>query len=814
MEASGSGLPVEWEEQWRKEKERRKQVLGEGREGVEQDKRELRNIVAFNDSRLGLTSEKAEPRGSKLREDGDDVRPYWSESFPGETFKVLREFLDSRLLTDLTLTTEDGSSFHVHSSILAAVSALIKARVKEEMLKGRQEDTAAHQWCLLLGPDVGHCGLRAVVDFAYTGELRMGDTLPQIEAAAHALGVPRLSELCERTAGAEAGPGRRRAISAEEEMRQTLRSVEQLWAEGVGCDVILDVNGAFFHGLYNRSGCELIFTVASARTELRLVAVHRTILAASSDYFRGMFTSGMRESRQSSVAIPCQVTPEMAALVCFCYRGSLPLNWDCVFELACTALRFQFRSAVSLCLLFMKQEMDAGSCLDVASFAEAYGMADLLEEANDYVLRHFSEVSATEKFLDLQAEKLLEFLCSDGLSVPSELIVFRALVSWVEADPEERLGHADKLMRGVRFPLMTFREFREVRAINLRMETKEVQLHVAAFKEFGSSFSMEDHCRVRRPKDSLVLVGGDRLDPDTGQRKPSDELWFVNSLRSGIGLVKDIEWRRLGHIPGKPKFRHGVARLNGRLFVVGGCHFYAKDDVMKSTYSYDPELDLWKRCTDMQERRSNFSMVVHRGHLCAIGGDKQLNTNLSSVEIYDPEADSWSFARPLHQPLSGHATTVFDGRVLVSGGFDPRYVCVASLFVYDPEVGSTHLADMLQNRAQHCMEALRGLLYVAGGMCNLRKYYTDQLTCELYDPSTDCWTCLAPLPVPHVGAASAILEENVYILGGYCQEDYSESGLVHRFNLVTQRWERMGKVPAAVTDIRACVLGLPRPLRC
>ncbi|XP_061619328.1 kelch-like protein 33 [Phyllopteryx taeniolatus] len=788
MEASESGLPAEWEEQWRREKERRKQVLGEGKEGVEQDKRELRRIVAFNDSRSGLTSERAEPGGSEPREDegpGRNVRPYLSQSFPRETFEVLRELLESGLLTDLTVTTEDGRSVRVHSCVLAAVSSFAEMRLREEAPRRDRGEVAPRRWSLFLGPDVDHCGLRAVVEFAYTGELLTGAALPQIETAARALGVPRLSDLRDQTAS----PKTERAVSAFEEMRRTLRSVEQLRADGVGCDVILDVSGASFH-------------------------VHRVILAASSDYFRGMFTSGMRESRQARVALPLTVAPEMAALICCCYCGTLPVNWDTVFEIARTALRFQFRSAISLCLLFMKREMGASSCLDVASFAEAYGMSELLEEANDYVLRNFSEVSATEKFLDLQTDKLLEFLRSDGLSVPSELVAFRASVSWLEADPEERLRLAGKLMTGVRFQLMTFREFREVRAVNLRMEMREdVRLQGAAFKEFGSSPSVQDQRRARYPKDSLVVVGGDRQDPDGGRRVPSGEIQFINSLRSGTGLVKDIEWRRLSQIPDRPKFRHGVATIGGRLFAVGGCHFYAERDVMKSTYSYDPKRDSWKRCSDMRECRSNFSLVAHRGQLCAIGGDKQLNTNLNSAEMYDIEADTWSFVRPLDHPLSGQAAAVLDGSVFISGGFDARYVCLASLFLYDPETGSVRLADMMEDRAQHCTEALRGRLYVAGGVRNLRKFYTDQLTCEVYDPAGDSWTSLAPLPVPHVGAASAILEENVYILGGYCQEDQSESGLVHRLNRGTQRWERMGKVPAGVTDIGACVLKLPQHMR-
>lgn len=317
-----------------------------------------------------------------------------------------------------------------------------------------------------------------------------------------------------------------------------------------------------------------------------LSPVHRVILAASSDYFHGMFTCGMKESHQSCVTLPFLLASGLEALISCSYNGTLLLCWDSVFEITCMALQLQFQPTLSLCLSFMQQEINASSCLDVASFAEAYGMSGLLEEANDFVLRNFREVSVTAKFQDLPAEKLLDFLRCDGLCVPSELAVFRAVISWIEADPEERLAQASLLMTGVRFPLMTFREFREVRAINLRMEcfgNKEVELYGSALKEFGLLKS-EDYCRVRRPKDAVVVVGGDQLSLDVGQRIPSREVWFVNSLRSGTGLVKEIEWRRLGEIPDKPKFRHAVAVMNGRLYVVGGCHFYAKNDMMSSAY--------------------------------------------------------------------------------------------------------------------------------------------------------------------------------------------------------------------------------------
>ncbi|XP_008433405.1 kelch-like protein 13 isoform X2 [Poecilia reticulata] len=644
MEFTRRYLPMEWEERWRKEKEKRKRVIEEGGEGLEQDNRELRRIVAYNNSRMGLVSQ-----GDKTKESGvrktqtntDDasghisdeafedmehhVCTFSSKTFSKEIFMTLKELQISSILTDVTLTTEDGSSFSVHSLILAAVSAFILDKLKEKNM-GQSYNTQGKvtTWSVHLGNEVDKIGLQAVIEFAYSGDVPIlnKDTLTQIKTAAKVLEVRRLLDLCNNIED-QCPKTEQDRISAGVHLKNMLRSIERLLEDKVGCDVILDLDGISF-------------------------LVHRVILAASSDYFRGMFTCGMKESHQACITLPFVPACELEALISWSYSGTLHLSWNCVFEITCTALQLQFQPAFLLCLKFMREEMQINSCLDVESFAEAYGLSELLEEANDFVLRNFRDVSATPKFQDLPAQKLLDLLRCDGLCVPSELTVFRAVISWIQADPEERLAHAAVLMSGVRFPLMTFREFREVRAINLRMECfadKEVELYGSALKEFGFSLPKSaEYCRIRRPKDVLCVVGGDQLEPDVGKRIPSQDIWFANSLRNGTGLVKEIEWRRLGEIPDKPKFRHGVAVMDRRLFVAGGCYFYAKDNIMTSAYSYDPVTNTWKRLANMQEPRSNFSLVVHEERLYAIGGDKEIDTNTDSVEMYKPDSDSWRCA--------------------------------------------------------------------------------------------------------------------------------------------------------------------------
>ena len=45
----------------------------------------------------------------------------------------------------------------------------------------------------------------------------------------------------------------------------------------------------------------------------------------------------------------------------------------------------------------------------------------------------------------------------------------------------------------------------------------------------------------------------------------------------------------------------------------------------------------------MQELRSNFSLVANKELLYAIAGDKEINTNIDSVEMYNPDTNTWRY---------------------------------------------------------------------------------------------------------------------------------------------------------------------------
>lgn len=126
--------------------------------------------------------------------DEDVVKIYCVDGYPSEMFSALRDFRDASLLTDLTLSTAEGSRWCVHAAVLAAISSHVCQRLKERTA----ENSGIH---IHLGPEVDAVGVAAVVEFAYGGFISAldADTVHRVEAAAGALGACRVMELCRQS---------------------------------------------------------------------------------------------------------------------------------------------------------------------------------------------------------------------------------------------------------------------------------------------------------------------------------------------------------------------------------------------------------------------------------------------------------------------------------------------------------------------------------------------------------------------------------------------------------------------------------------
>lgn len=260
-------LPSDWEEQWRREKERRKKSIEEGdEERIKRDGTELRRIVEYNNVKMGLPSREYK-RGINQEGLGGWVNPetmenerrvamYHSTTHHCDIFSVLKTLQESHVLTDLCLVARNNESIEVHASVLASVSPYIRMKLKDEV-SGQADNDTDTQVCLKtlrLSTEVEHAGLQAVVEFAYTGTIVPSfnkNSIDLTRAAAQTLGVSRLVELCDRDVEwlrkkdllSPVGE-----VQTLEQMKTTLKSINQLWDDRVRCDITLELEERSFHG--------------------------------------------------------------------------------------------------------------------------------------------------------------------------------------------------------------------------------------------------------------------------------------------------------------------------------------------------------------------------------------------------------------------------------------------------------------------------------------------------------------------------------------------------------------------------------------
>lgn len=265
-------LPLDWEEQWRKEKERRKKSIEEDdEERMKLDRTELRRIVEYNDARMGLPRREYTRDMSGMSQEGFGgsvsqeplenerrVAMYHSLAHPCDVFSVLKTLQESHVLTDLCLVTNNNESIDVHAPVLASVSSYVRKKLKDEVSGQADIGTDAHVCLktLRLSPEVEHAGLLAVVEFAYTGATVSSfnkDSVDSIRAAAQTLGVSQLVELCDRGVaclGKKDSPAQEEEeeVQSLEQMKINLQSINLLWDDKVGCDITLDLDETSFHG--------------------------------------------------------------------------------------------------------------------------------------------------------------------------------------------------------------------------------------------------------------------------------------------------------------------------------------------------------------------------------------------------------------------------------------------------------------------------------------------------------------------------------------------------------------------------------------
>ena len=245
-----------------------------------------------------------------------------------------------------------------------------------------------------------------------------------------------------------------------------------------------------------------------------------------------------------------------------------------------------------------------------------------------------------------------------------------------------------------------------------------------------------------------------------------------------------------------------VAELGGRVYVVGG---YPSSRVTVATVQvYDPAADTWTRTTPMPAALNHTMPAVVDGRLYIIGGqpgDSSDGPWVDSVYELDPSEGTWRARAPMPTTRGGGGAAVVDGKIYVAGGRPPHG---QEFSVYDPKTDTWNTLPNVPTQRNHlAVVAVNGKVYVVGGRFggNWRSERSDAV--EAYDPSTRTWTARAHMPKPRGGINGVEALGCIHVFGGEGNDAHPQGVFPDHdvYNPRTDTWTSLGPMPVAVHGV-------------
>src|SRR6185295_7274914 len=228
-------------------------------------------------------------------------------------------------------------------------------------------------------------------------------------------------------------------------------------------------------------------------------------------------------------------------------------------------------------------------------------------------------------------------------------------------------------------------------------------------------------------------------------------------------------WLSAAPLP-TPRNHLGAAVLNGKIYALAGWqhHDVSPTDVA-IVEVYDAATGAWSTAASTPTVRSHFEpgTFVRDGRIVIVGG-KSNDQNVADITEYDPLTNTWTALTPaLPTPVRAPIAKAIGSRIVTAGGGlgSETLPTTPTLVTTVPSANGSWfaMAPLLPGRAEIGVTAARGRVYVIGGTA------TSTLinTVSVFDPLSNVWTDIAPLPGPardHIGAAS--VDDKVYAIGG------------------------------------------------
>ncbi|XP_071946838.1 kelch-like protein 24 [Antedon mediterranea] len=594
----------------------------------------------------------------------------------------LKGFWESQDFTDVQLDI-NGRVINGHKAVLAAGSPLIR----HQLLRSYGDDTDTdssnrielHQPLIISFSDVI---LMDLVTFIYTLELLINEH-----------NYKSLSKLCYLSEPALAGKGIEDSCNEYYLLKEdTLERLEgDVTPLGEHRNTEVQHHDSTFPASLLKSMNDQreshLFTDVTIQVAGENFPCHRVVLSACSTFFRAMFSSNMVESDNKIVRLQQIVDLELFRNIMeFTYTGKLLITLQNAQDLISLASYLHYHPVITACSEFFKKNLEPDNCISFMNFAQSIGCYEIYNDALNYVYKHFLQVCNTCDFLEINPSTLMRIIENDHLNIKKEEVVFDAVLQWYGSNQDKQEYFGD-ILRKVRLPLLDIKYF------SVSVEQNPVILNHEECMEIVKDAKMlrdapegicDDRLRLRlsMTTEVMIIIGGF----DSEQQWIHD-VWCCNLI--------DNSWTSLAPFPGRNQ-RFACVSLNNDVYVIGGQVDYHANlsETLADVWRYESLTDKWSQVASLNKPRHNHGVAVLNGKIYVVGGRTGWSRKSNDVERYDPVLNIWTYVNRIKGSfLERPVVTSVNGKLFVNGYFfrdpdiihcyDPADDCWSAIFNFE-----------------------------------------------------------------------------------------------------------------------------------
>jgi len=194
----------------------------------------------------------------------------------------------------------------------------------------------------------------------------------------------------------------------------------------------------------------------------------------------------------------------------------------------------------------------------------------------------------------------------------------------------------------------------------------------------------------------------------------------------------------------------------------------------------------WKKGAPFPEPDEELYGVATSGKLYVIGGWGNGKARGVNYE-YDPATDKWAKKQPMPRPAHHAALAAVNGKIYAFGGFvapatsaiplGAAWEPIADAYEFNPATDSWKpLAPLPGKRGSAIAAEVGGKIYVIGGATTMEGSKDPFFTAfgparvlgtnDVYDPATNTWESRNPMSVARNHAFSGVVNGKIYVIGG------------------------------------------------